>query len=109
MEKYDLLPRQLLHEGTVSEENFFAPEPLTEAQVLAVHDSHYWNKLRTLQLSAKEERRSGFPLSAQLVKREVTINGGTLEAAEYASNHGGVAVNVAGGTHHAYTHTAEGF
>ncbi len=78
MEKYDLLPEQLLHEGTVSQSHFFAPGQLTEQQILAVHTQEYWHKLRTLNLSRQEERKSGFPLSQALVDREMNINAGTI-------------------------------
>ena len=108
MEKYELLPRQLVHEGIVSESNFFSPRVLTEAEILSVHTHEYWAKLNALRLTRKEERRSGFPLSSQLVRREITINGGTIQCAEYALKHG-AAMNIAGGTHHAYADRAEGF
>lgn len=108
MEKYTLLPEQLLHEGTIEQENIFAPRMLTEEEILSTHTKEYWEKLKTLQLTRQEERRSGFPLSKQLVEREVTINAGTIQAAEYALKYG-VAMNIAGGTHHAYTNRAEGF
>ena len=108
MEKYELLPRQLLHEGTVSEAHFFRPRKLTEDEILAVHKPEYWQKLQNLDLTRQEERRSGFPISEQLVEREVTINGGTIQAAEFALQYG-IAMNIAGGTHHAFTDRAEGF
>lgn len=108
MEKYDLLPRQLLHEGTIEEENLFQPRQLTSEEILAVHDDNYWHRLKNQQLTRQEERASGFPLSKSLVEREVTINGGTIQAAEFALEYG-VAMNVAGGTHHAYRDKAEGF
>ena len=108
MVKYELLPRQLIHEGIVEESAFFAPRKLKEAEVLRVHNPDYWHKLKNLDLTRQEERRSGFPISKQLVEREITINGGTLQCAEYALQHG-VAMNIAGGTHHAYTDRAEGF
>ncbi|MTI40278.1 histone deacetylase family protein [Fulvivirga lutimaris] len=108
MEKYDLLPEQLLHEGTVQHDNFFHPRKLTEAEILSTHDAEYWEKLKKLNLSRQEERRSGFPLSSLIVEREITINAGTIEAADYALQYG-VAMNIAGGTHHAYTNRAEGF
>ena len=108
MEKYNLLPEQLLHEGTIRSDNLFEPIPLFEEQILLTHDLTYWNKLKTLTLTRQEERRSGFPLSELIVKREITINGGTLQAADYALQYG-IAMNVAGGTHHAYTNRAEGF
>ena len=81
---------------------------LTEKEILSTHDPDYWTRLRDLQLTTSEQRASGFPLSAGLVEREVTINGGTIQAAEYALKYG-VAMNVAGGTHHAFTNRAEGF
>ncbi len=108
MEKYDLLPEQLLHEGSVTSDNFFEPRKLSEEEILSTHDLEYWNKLKNLNLSRQEERRSGFPLSSLIVEREITINAGTIQAADYALDYG-VAMNIAGGTHHAYTNRAEGF
>lgn len=108
MEKYNLLPEQLLYEGTVSHENFFAPAALPEGLVLRTHDANYWKKLKSLSLDRKEERKTGFPLSQQLVAREVTIMNGTLMAAKYALEFG-IAMNIAGGTHHAFTDRGEGF
>ena len=108
MEKYNLLPEQLLYEGTVSDVNFFTPGLLDEAEILKTHDKDYWHKLKNQALDRKEERRTGFPLSAQLVERERTIMQGTLEAALFALKFG-VAMNIAGGTHHAFTNRGEGF
>jgi len=100
---------QLLHEGTATPAQFVTPVPLHDKQVLAVHDAQYWQKLTTQTLSRQEERRTGFPLSAALVEREVAINGGTLQCARYALAGDGVALNVAGGTHHAFADRGEGF
>ncbi|WP_420578449.1 histone deacetylase [Ekhidna sp.] len=108
MEKYDLLPKQLLHEGTIEEKNIFEPRELTESEVLAVHDSEYWRKLQNVDFTRQEERRSGFPITEGLIKREITINAGTIQCAEYALQYG-MAMNIAGGTHHAFTNRAEGF
>ncbi|MFT7034338.1 MAG: acetoin utilization deacetylase AcuC-like enzyme [Cyclobacteriaceae bacterium] len=108
MEKYELLPRQLVHEGTVKDENFFTPTTLADEQILAVHTSEYLDKLRSLSLTKKEERRTGFPLSDRLVEREINIAAGTIQCADYALEHG-VAMNIAGGTHHAYSDRGEGF
>lgn len=108
MEKYNLLPEQLLYEGTVTQENFFKPTPLSEEQVLRTHELDYWNKLKHQTLSRKEERKTGFPLSPELVEREITIMHGTVQAAIFALEHG-VAMNIAGGTHHAFTEHGEGF
>lgn len=108
MSKYEVLPQQLLYEGTLKETNFFQPEPVSEKHILAVHDDAYWNKLKNLSLTPAEIRRTGFPLTDKLVKREVTIMQGTLMCTHYAKQYG-VAMNIAGGTHHAFSHKGEGF
>lgn len=108
MVKYELLPEQLLYEGTVTEDQFFSPGLLPEEVLLRTHTKEYWNKLRKQELSAKEERAIGFPLRPDLIERGRHIAQGTIDCARYAREHG-VALNIAGGTHHAYAHRGEGF
>ncbi len=108
MEKYELLPGQLLYEGIVTDENFFKPKPLDEKWILNTHTQEYWTKLRNLGLSKSEVRATGFPLSKELVDREITILNGSVQAAVYALRYG-IAMNIAGGTHHAYADRGEGF
>jgi acetoin utilization deacetylase AcuC-like enzyme len=108
MLKYELIPAQLLHEGLIEQENLFSPKPLDEATILLTHDQTYWEQLRDLTLPAKEQRRIGFPLNAQLVEREIRIAKGTIDGCHYAMDNG-VAFNVAGGTHHAGSNWGEGF
>ena len=88
MSKYELLPQQLLHEGTITNENFFAPPPMDINRILAVHDLNYWIKLDQLNLTKQEIRRTGFPLSRQLIDREVTIMNGTKMCADFALENG---------------------
>lgn len=108
MEKYNLLPQQLLHEGTIDETSIFSPSEMDESLILLTHDTKYWYKLKNLTLTKSEIRKTGFPLSAELVAREISIMQGTLDAAFYAFNDG-IAFNIAGGTHHAYADSGEGF
>ncbi|WP_026463405.1 histone deacetylase family protein [Adhaeribacter aquaticus] len=108
MLKYDLIPEQLLYEGTIMSANLFEPEPLTDEVILLTHDQDYWNRLSQLQLTASEIRKTGFPLSSELVEREIIIMNGTVQAALFALEHG-IAMNIAGGTHHAFTNRGEGF
>ncbi|MBD3749514.1 MAG: histone deacetylase [Sphingobacteriales bacterium] len=108
MLKYELIPLQLKHEGVIKDKNLFSPEVLEEEWVLLTHEQSYWEKLKHLKLSYQEERRTGFPLSAQLVERELRIAKGTIDACHYAMAYG-VAFNVAGGTHHAGSNWGEGF
>lgn len=108
MAKYDLLPEQLLHEGTINSGNLFLPEPLDDEVILLTHDKSYLQRLHQLELSQAEIRRIGFPLSRELIQREVTILNGSVQASRYALNYG-IAMNIAGGTHHAFADRGEGF
>ena len=108
MIKYELLPEQLIYEGTVQEENFFRPQKLSAEQILLTHTSEYLNKLNTLSLSRKEERNIGFPVRKDLIERGKIISHGTYECALYALDNG-ISINIAGGTHHAYADRGEGF
>lgn len=108
MDKYELIPEQLLYEGTISEASFFHPKQLSEAQILKTHSHDYLHKLNTLTLTRKEERAIGFPVKRSLVERGKYIAHGTYECILKAIDHG-VALNIAGGTHHAFRDHGEGF
>ncbi|PHI19557.1 histone deacetylase [Lewinellaceae bacterium SD302] len=109
MEKYELLPEQLLYEGTITQDAFFAPESLSEDIILRTHSKEFWDKLRSNTLSRKEVRAIGFPMRPELIARGRVIAGGTLEGARTAMNRTGIALNVAGGTHHSFRDRGEGF
>ncbi len=108
MVKYELIPRQLIYEGTFNESAFFKPGPVDEKWILTVHTPAYWKQLKNLLLPTAMIRRIGFPLDEGLVFRERVIVQGTIDCALHALDHG-IALNVAGGTHHAYADKGEGF
>lgn len=108
MVKYELIAGQLIHEGTCTRENFFCPEQLDEKWILGVHDKDYWLSLKNGTAAPKMIRRIGFPLSPELVEREAVIAQGTIDCCHFAGQYG-VAMNVAGGTHHAFPDRGEGF
>lgn len=108
MRKYELIQLQLMHEGIITEENLFEPQPATDATILLTHNQDYWQRMQALQLTDREMRAIGFPLSAELVGREITIMQGSIDCALYAMKYG-VSLNVAGGTHHAFAAKGEGF
>ncbi|WP_291402924.1 histone deacetylase [Daejeonella sp.] len=108
MLKYELIPEQLIYEGLITNEDLFSPEILSEDVVLLSHEKAYWERLRDLKLSPAEIRRSGFPLSATLLERELRIAQGTINGCLEAIKIG-IAFNIAGGTHHAGSNWAEGF
>lgn len=108
MLKYELLPQQLIHEGTCTEANFFEPEIPNDKHIVAVHDPEYFYDLLNIMISPKMARKIGFPLSEELVERERIIADGTIKGCEYALKNG-IAMNIAGGTHHAYSDHGEAF
>ena len=108
MLKYELLPEQLLYEGTCNASHFFTPEIPEDRLILKVHAQSYYRHLKDLTLDARAARKIGFPLSKALVEREVIIADGTIKASTYALKYG-IAMNIAGGTHHAYSNRGEAF
>ncbi|MBK9734513.1 MAG: histone deacetylase [Saprospiraceae bacterium] len=108
MVKYELLPEQLLYEGTVVNEQFFQPEALDDASILLTHTFDYLHKLNHQLLDRKEIRNIGFPMSEILVRRGKHIANGTYTCAKFAIKNG-IAMNIAGGTHHSFADRGEGF
>nr|WP_299382702.1 histone deacetylase [Allomuricauda sp.] len=108
MLKYELLPQQLLHEGCCTSDNFYSPGLPEEDHILLAHDAQYYRDLVGLRLKPSEVRKIGFPLSEELVQREQIIADGTIKGCEFALEHG-IAMNIAGGTHHAYSNRGEAF
>ena len=108
MAKYELLPKRLLANGVCTPDNFYEPEVLDKETILAVHDPDYYDDLIHKRINGLAARKIGFPLSDELVLREHIIADGTIKGCEFALEHG-IAMNIAGGTHHAYTNRAEAF
>jgi acetoin utilization deacetylase AcuC-like enzyme len=108
MIKYELLPQQLIHEGTCTPDNFFEPSIPNDKYLVAAHDPEYYYDLLNLKIPHKDARKIGFPLSEQLVERERIIADGTMKACEFSLKQG-IAMNIAGGTHHAFSNRGEAF
>jgi acetoin utilization deacetylase AcuC-like enzyme len=108
MLKYELIPEQLLHEGTITADELFAPSVCPDEIVLITHDAEYFARLKEQRLSEREQRHIVFPQSPQLTRREMIITQGTIDCCYHAMRDG-VALNVAGGTHHAFADRGEGF
>ncbi len=108
MIKYELIPEQLIRENTCSENNFFNPKKVDDKIVLLTHQKEYFERFKSLDLSKKEIREIGFPLSKELVDRELQIADGTIKGVHYSIEHG-VSMNIAGGTHHAFYDRGEAF
>ena len=106
--KYALLRERVLAEGIVAPEDLHDPARVSRDDLLLVHTSDYVDRFTLGRLTRDEERRLGFPWSEALVERSYRAAGGTIEAARHALG-AGVAMNLAGGTHHAFPSHGEGF
>ena len=108
MIKYELIPEQLIRENTCTSDNFFKPNKINDSTVLITHEKEYFKRFTSLKLSQKEIREIGFPLSKELVEREMEIAEGTIRGVHYAIKNR-VSMNIAGGTHHAFYDRGEAF
>jgi acetoin utilization deacetylase AcuC-like enzyme len=106
--KYRLVYDQLLETGIAGVEDFAAPRPASDQEVLLVHTPQYVVKLKTGTLSAREELQMEVPYSPELVRAFWLLAGGSILAAEYALKDG-VAISLGGGFHHAFPDHGEGF
>ncbi len=106
--KYALLRDRLLTQGIVTPERMHDPARATREQLERVHTPEYVSALQSGTLDSAAVRRLGFPWSTHLVERSLRAVGGTIEASTHAL-HRGIAMNLAGGTHHAFADRGEGF
>jgi len=106
--KYALLRQRVIDDGIVAPDRVHDPAPARRDDLLLVHSPDYIDRFTAGALTRDEERRLGFPWSPALVERSYRAAGGTLEAAACALDDG-IAMNLAGGTHHAFPSHGEGF
>ncbi|HTT13545.1 MAG TPA: histone deacetylase [Burkholderiaceae bacterium] len=84
------------------------PDPASDEVIALAHDPVYIDRVTSGTLSAKEQRTIGFPWSEQMVERSRRSVGATIGACNAALLEG-VAVNLAGGTHHAMRGAGQGY
>jgi acetoin utilization deacetylase AcuC-like enzyme len=105
MEKYSLLRQAVIGQQDISLQE--APAA-TDTQLLLAHDPKYVSQVIRGQLNDQALREIGFPWSAHMVERSRRSVGATIAACQTAWQEG-VAVNLAGGTHHAYRYKGSGY
>jgi acetoin utilization deacetylase AcuC-like enzyme len=108
MAKYRRLRERIAAAGISGADDVVVPRAATDAEILAVHTPDYHRRLHRGELSPAEVRRIGLPWSPELVERARRSAGATIEACRSALEHG-VAVNLGGGTHHAYPDHGQGY
>ena len=80
----------------------------SDTELLLAHDASYVQRVISGTLSEAEQKAIGFPWSEKMVERSRRSVGATIAACQSALKEG-VAVNLAGGTHHAYRNKGSGF
>jgi len=107
LEKYYRLRERIIREGLITQKYFIVPHAATDEELARAHDLDYIKRVKKGLLTSQEMRRIGFPWSAELVERSRRSCGATIEACREALRDG-VAVHLAGGTHHAFRNYGEG-
>ena len=106
--KYPLLRKRISEQLGNGAVKLIIPEPAADEQILRVHDPEYFRRFVDGELTDKEIRRVGLPWSPQIVRRARYSIGGTIAACR-ASLDEGIAVNLGGGTHHAFSDHGQGY
>lgn len=108
MEKYTRLRERILTSRLADHCQLLLPPAATDEQLLRVHTSAYLRAVTTGDLSPLQQRRIGFPWSEEMVQRSRRSTGATVAAAQAAMEQG-ISANLAGGTHHAFADSGQGY
>jgi acetoin utilization deacetylase AcuC-like enzyme len=107
-QKYRMVHDRLLRERLADAQDFLAPEPASDDDVLRVHTKEYVKKLKTGTLSHAELMKLEVPYSEELIKACWLAAAGSILAGQCALRDG-FAANIGGGFHHAHPDHGEGF
>src|SRR5215212_10013610 len=108
MVKYSMLRERVARDGICGLGELRTPRAVTDEEILRAHVPDYLKRVASGTLTEKEVRRIGFPWSEKMVERSRRASGGTLGACLAALDEG-LAANLAGGTHHAFSDRGEGY
>ena len=108
IKKFGELFKLLQSDRIVSEKNLHIPSPASLEDLARVHTHEYIEKISNLTLSQEEEKKLGFPMVPSVRQRSFVATGGTILAAQLALNEG-LACNTAGGSHHAFANSGNGY
>ena len=108
MAKYARLRDRVVTEGILRPEDLVVPRAARWDELALVHTAEYLSAVASGTLSPDAQRRIGFPWSSAMVERARRSVGATIEAS-HAALLDGAAVNLAGGTHHAFADGGAGY
>jgi acetoin utilization deacetylase AcuC-like enzyme len=97
-----------VREGIAGEDDFLAPQPAADEDILRVHTAQWVHKLKTGTLTASEIMKLEIPYSREGVEAAWLAAGGSILAGQVALRDG-FGCNLGGGFHHAYPGHGEGF
>ncbi len=109
-DRYRLLRERLSHLQDIGLVNIEEPEPIDTESLLLAHDKDFVSRFLDGILDSKERRRIGLePWTESFVPRTLRIMGGAVEALKHVIRFGGIAGNMAGGTHHSHRCFGSGY
>jgi len=108
LDKYALLAERVVADGTCAPGEIVEPDPVPWALLERVHDRELLDRIRTGELTVREQRGLGLPWSPELLERGRRAVAGTVASARLALERG-LAMNLGGGTHHAGRDYARGY
>lgn len=106
--KYPLLRKRISEQLGNQAVEMSIPDPATDEEILRAHDVAYFRRFVGGELTDKEIRRVGLPWSPQIVQRARYSIGGTIASCRVSLDEG-LAVNLGGGTHHAFSDHGQGY
>ena len=106
MAKYHMLHERLA--AQYQQIRLSQADPASDGELALAHAPSYIQAVAQGHLSEQMQREIGFPWSPAMVERSRRSAGATIQAARTAIREG-VAANLAGGTHHAYSDRGGGF
>jgi len=109
MTKYARLYERVAASAPAAGIELVEPRAASDEDLLRAHDADYVRRASAGELTAAELRKIGFPWSDFMIERSRRSSGGTMGALEAAIRGEGVAVNLAGGTHHAHADHGAGY
>ncbi len=107
-QKFKWIREKSLTDGLAAPEDFLAPEPAPDEDILRVHTQEWVRKLKTGKLAPAEMMRLEIPWSAA-TQRAFWLSAGGSTLASRRALADGCAFNLGGGFHHAYPDHGEGF
>ncbi len=108
MQKYRLIHEAALR--AISDIDFHEAPTTSDGVLALAHHPHYISAVSAGTLPESVQKAIGFPWTPQMVERSRRSAGATIAACRAAlTDPGRIAVNLAGGTHHAFADQGAGF